>query len=218
MGSAANPRGFSGKTSLTSALAGAFGLSIYNLSLLDPSGSENKLSSLFAALPTRCVLLLEDVDAAGLSRNHDPATSRSNISLSGLLNAIDGVSSPEGRILIMTTNNPEVLDSALIRPGRVDMRINFALPTRVEIEQLFLSMYSSPSSRQDDSSAGAPGSHEDEKAGGEQPLEDMARQYAAALPEGQFSIAAIQGFLLKHKRKPLLAVRDAEGCKSVDEV
>lgn len=43
------------------------------------------------------------------------------LTLSGLLNAIDGVASAEDRILFMTTNYIEQLDEALIRPGRVDL-------------------------------------------------------------------------------------------------
>lgn len=44
------------------------------------------------------------------------------LTLSGLLNALDGVSSSEERIIFMTTNYIERLDPALIRPGRVDMK------------------------------------------------------------------------------------------------
>ena len=44
------------------------------------------------------------------------------LTLSGLLNAIDGVTSSEGRIVFMTTNYVDKLDPALIRPGRVDYR------------------------------------------------------------------------------------------------
>jgi chaperone BCS1 len=112
-----------GKTSLTAALAGVFGLDIYVLSLLDPYCNEDALVRLFSAVPSRCIVLLEDVDAAGLKRADDPRMNKkfkegeavekdtglppkpvTAISLSGLLNAIDGVSSSEGRILIMTTN------------------------------------------------------------------------------------------------------------------
>ena len=46
----------------------------------------------------------------------------SRLSLSGLLNALDGVASTEARILFMTTNYLEQLDPALIRPGRVDYK------------------------------------------------------------------------------------------------
>lgn len=114
---------------------------------------------LFATLPARCIVLLEDIDSAGLVRetdnedenHHHPGVqkegeqaqggedwklsnltkalkkanqssdeAKKGISLSGLLNIIDGVASHEGRVLIMTTNHPEKLDEALIRPGRVD--------------------------------------------------------------------------------------------------
>lgn len=169
-----------GKTSLSFALAGVFGLDIYVISLLDPSLTEEDLLALFTALPRRCVVLLEDIDTAGLQRAQDPASSGSSsssedaeepdtsngktskkprqkskkdwkvsdlarelkrqggsdaaekkgISLSGLLNAIDGVASHEGRVLIMTTNKPEALDDALIRPGRVDLQVAFTNATQ----------------------------------------------------------------------------------------
>lgn len=45
-----------------------------------------------------------------------------SITLSGLLNAIDGIASAEGRLLFITSNHPDVLDSALMRPGRIDVR------------------------------------------------------------------------------------------------
>ena len=61
--------------------------------------------------------------------------------MSGLLNAIDGVASQEGRILIMTTNYPEKLDDALVRPGRVDMKVEFTLASKQQIRELFLRMY-----------------------------------------------------------------------------
>ena len=64
------------------------------------------------------------------------------ISLSGLLNAIDGVASHEGRVLVMTTNFPEKLDEALIRPGRIDMKVGFTKATQAQICELFNRMYS----------------------------------------------------------------------------
>merc|ERR1712154_632813 len=45
------------------------------------------------------------------------------LNLSGLLNVLDGVVDTPGRILIMTTNHPERLDAALIRPGRIDKKL-----------------------------------------------------------------------------------------------
>jgi chaperone BCS1 len=125
--------------------------------------NEQNLSTLFAELPRRCVVLLEDIDSADLtharqiqspsksdqdeelnklkqSKPLPPMVSR--ISLSALLNVIDGVASQEGRILIMTTNHAERLDDALIRPGRVDMRIKFELASSPMIKSLFCNIFS----------------------------------------------------------------------------
>jgi chaperone BCS1 len=63
------------------------------------------------------------------------------ISLSGLLNIIDGAASHEGRVLIMSTNYPEKLGSALIRPGRVDLQVEFTLATHDQIRDIFTRMY-----------------------------------------------------------------------------
>ncbi len=48
-----------------------------------------------------------------------------NNNLSYLLNILDGINETPGRIIIMTTNKPDILDAALKRPGRVDININF---------------------------------------------------------------------------------------------
>lgn len=194
-----------GKTSLASAIAGVFGLDIYVLSLLDPTMTESHFTSLFSEVPARCVVLLEDVDAAGLNRDDSRpgqnSTSRSqsqtpntSVSLSGLLNAIDGVSSHEGRILIMTTNAPQQLDRALIRPGRVDIHVRFELPSQEELQDLFLSLYS-------DMYQNAKFSLEEQKREMIR-MNEMALRFAECLPERQFSLAEIQGFLLQYKRRP----------------
>lgn len=57
-----------GKTSLSFALAGIFGLGIYCASLSDGDMSESRLPTLFDALPKRCLVLLEDIDSAGVRR------------------------------------------------------------------------------------------------------------------------------------------------------
>jgi chaperone BCS1 len=47
------------------------------------------------------------------------------VSKAALLNALDGITTPDGRIFIMTTNYPERLDAALMRPGRADVHETF---------------------------------------------------------------------------------------------
>lgn len=68
--------------------------------------------------------------------------SSSNLTLSGLLNAIDGVFNNYGRILIMTTNHPEILDKALIRPGRIDKKIIFDNCDRKQIGDIYQVFFS----------------------------------------------------------------------------
>jgi chaperone BCS1 len=58
-----------GKTSLSLALAGLFGLGVYVVSLNEAGLTETGLITLFARLPKRCVILLEDIDSVGLRRN-----------------------------------------------------------------------------------------------------------------------------------------------------
>jgi hypothetical protein len=66
---------------------------------------------------------------------------QTSLTLSGLLNAIDGIFNNDGRILIMTTNHPEVLDAALVRPGRIDRKIKFDYCTREQIKEMYMMMF-----------------------------------------------------------------------------
>lgn len=59
------------------------------------------------------------------------------------MNFKDGVASHEGRVLVMTTNHPEQLDEALIRPGRVDHQVAFSNATQGQVKELFQRMFSS---------------------------------------------------------------------------
>ena len=63
------------------------------------------------------------------------------VTFSGLLNALDGVAAAEERIIFMTTNHLERLDSALVRPGRVDVKALLDDVSDQQIRQLFLRFY-----------------------------------------------------------------------------
>jgi len=56
-------------------------------------------------------------------KDEDKKEKMFGVTLSGLLNELDGISNASGRLLVMTTNHVEKLDPALIRPGRIDFRI-----------------------------------------------------------------------------------------------
>ncbi|KAF0638663.1 hypothetical protein FPSE5266_12249 [Fusarium pseudograminearum] len=278
-----------GKTSFSFALAGVFGIDIYVISLQDPTISEEDLAVLFTRLPRRCIVLLEDIDTAGLRRPHDEEEgeeetaeetgdkdaqpkkkkikpkketdsdsdvssseeerkkrrrkrrsrrSRGNsenkstnnilavesISLSGLLNAIDGVASHEGRILIMTTNKPESLDEALIRPGRVDVQVGFKNATGEQAAELFYRMYEVSRNKpmpMSKTGAAAPKAQNGSIHGAvdikgpatdvDDELEETSKEFGNLIPEDLLSPAEIQGFLLKRKKSPKKALEDAKG-------
>ncbi|KAI0472162.1 P-loop containing nucleoside triphosphate hydrolase protein [Xylariaceae sp. FL0804] len=308
-----------GKTSLSFALAGVFGLDIHVISLLEPTLTEEDLGSLFNSLPRRCVVLLEDIDTAGLRRpidetmelspprrgargkrgtrdgggadgasagaaagadrgedtnnntdnpnnaNADANTNtdananahtnnrtghhhpndwkvsdlakalkkdtnedqKKGISLSGLLNAIDGVASHEGRVLIMTTNVPESLDDALIRPGRVDLQVAFTNATKQQAEELFLRIEDGGNKNRNNSSRSSSiaattttdrGTGTGGGGGGGEggldialaELPEVARLFGDKIPDGAFSPAEIQGYLLKRKKHPRRALDEAD--------
>merc|ERR1719324_2036056 len=58
---------------------------------------------------------------------------KDKLNLSGLLNVLDGVVDTPERILIMTTNHPEQLDPALIRPGRIDKKLLLGYMTPIHV-------------------------------------------------------------------------------------
>ncbi|KAJ5306947.1 hypothetical protein N7508_005962 [Penicillium antarcticum] len=256
-----------GKTSLCFAAAGLLGLKLYLLNLNSTALDEDGLASLFAALPRRCIVLLEDIDAAGITSTRGktiistpeptidetipsegdgdadatvvPETpAKGGVTLSGLLNVIDGVAASEGRILVMTTNHADKLDPALLRPGRVDMTINFGYTSEADIREMFISIYNTTKNdirrgkRPRTASNGSAKSSakstaeerrnfEDPQLGDEkdllqdalQPLQSrisrLADEFAAIVPSGELTAAEIQGYLLNHKEIPEAAIRSA---------
>jgi chaperone BCS1 len=300
----------SGKSSLIHAIAGELMLDIYTLSLSSSWISDSTLTTLMGRVPARCIVLLEDLDAAftrsvtrdkssngspdsGNSSNGDEATAPeqpstssgrhrrhkdhisdvNTLSLSGLLNALDGVAAAEGRILFATTNHLERLDPALSRPGRMDVWIEFKNASKWQAEALFRNFF--PSTDKDDEpiegelegielpstpAPQSPSSHSstlwsmspsfssstsslacstrnsqsppESIAGSEAfgaknqaylppPIEEhitacqhsakpldgiklaqLAKKFADSIPDDEFSVAALQGYLLRNKSQP----------------
>ncbi|KAL5406002.1 hypothetical protein PMIN03_008069 [Paraphaeosphaeria minitans] len=180
-----------GKSSISLALAGHIGGSLYTIAIGEVR-NEGHLMELFLSARHGSVVLLEDIDSAGIGREkvlkhstdssdasdsgnkkpnsgseltgHDafapmmqsarPAHAiapAGSISLSGLLNAIDALA--DGVVLIMTTNEPENIDKALVRPGRIDKQIHVGNASRAVAENIFKRFYSDISNEQDVSDA-----------------------------------------------------------------
>ncbi|KAK5083136.1 hypothetical protein LTR05_007019 [Lithohypha guttulata] len=219
-----------GKTSLCFALAGFFQLPLY-IASLSSIPDESGLSELFAVLPERSMILLEDVDAAGItdirapvgdaaseaarkSAEHRHKEKESRISLSALLNAIDGILSGEGRILLMTTNHVEQLDPALSRPGRIDMTVHFENITTKSAMEYFQTFYSTTATFNTTSESIK--KYQARKLSSfdypetEEEVAQLARIFAKKIPNGEFSPAELQGYLLLHKYRPDKAILGAE--------
>merc|ERR1712159_165695 len=164
-----------GKTSFCQALAGALKLDLCMLTLANKSLDDTKLARVIRDSPTGAMILLEDVDAVFVDRSvtKDGSNGGSGVTFSGLLNAIDGVASQEGRIFIMTTNHIEKLDPALIRPGRCDVNVKLCNASKAQVKALFLRFF--------------PGQ------------DGLGDTFAKRIPEFELSMAALQGHLLKSK-------------------
>ncbi|KAF8892728.1 P-loop containing nucleoside triphosphate hydrolase protein [Mucidula mucida] len=197
-----------GKSSTIYALAGELGFEIYSLSLASQSVDDNFLQRAASAVPKHSIFLIEDIDCAFPSREDEEKTvsmgqfvppgyqtpRRSLVTMSGLLNVIDGVGSEEGKLFFATTNYIDRLDAALLRPGRIDRKVEYRLATQDQAEALYRRFY--PESRLSEFDVG------DEKLG----LEDLVRQFGMAIPADEFSTAELQGYLLGHKKAPRAAV------------
>lgn len=107
-----------GKTSVARALATEFGLPTYYLPLGDIA-KDSDLMQLVSSIKPRSVLLLEDVDSFHAATDRTDEKDRASVAT--MLNALDGVWTPHGLITMMTTNNRDALDPALIRAGRIDV-------------------------------------------------------------------------------------------------
>jgi hypothetical protein len=133
-----------GKTSLSLAIAGALGFNLATLSLTDIK-SDGMLKKAVSTLRPRTVLVIEDIDANSVSHERDHNNSQDGaLSLSGLLNSLDGFETPEGLVTILTTNHIEKLDAALTRSGRMDRTFTLDCIAGPELVRLFEWFYEQP--------------------------------------------------------------------------
>ncbi|KAL5492998.1 hypothetical protein ACEPAI_4446 [Sanghuangporus weigelae] len=174
-----------------------------------------------------------------------PMQSTNQITLSGLLGAIDGIAAQEGRLLFATTNKYSALDPALVRPGRLDVHIRFDLAGSKEAAALFRCFFPPESddgkeAKEDedssddesmaltvvDSGPGSPthtsvsdlssfGDSEDRKRDDDEVDTDdnnrplsraeskrLSEAFASRIPEGEFSMASLQGLLMEYRTRP----------------
>ncbi len=126
-----------GKTYLTKAVAGEAGVPFYSISGSDfvemfVGVGASRVRDLFeqAKKNSPCIVFIDEIDAvgrkrgAGLGGGHDEREQ----TLNQLLVEMDGFGVNEGIIIVAATNRPDILDPALLRPGRFDRKIEVGLP------------------------------------------------------------------------------------------
>lgn len=137
-----------GKTLLAKATAGESGVPFFSV-----SGSEfvemfvgvgpSRVRDLFANARknTPCIIFIDEIDAIGKSRgkgNFGGGNDERESTLNQILTEMDGFNTSEQVVVLAGTNRPDVLDKALLRPGRFDRHIAIDAPTISGRKQIFL--------------------------------------------------------------------------------
>lgn len=135
-----------GKSSLINAIANELVMDIYQLNL--SSMRDERFSEAMRSVPNNSIVVFEDIDCAFTKRTEIKPEAEKNqpqdssdvlfgLTLSGFLNAMDGLMAPRGILVFMTTNHVQKLDPAMIRPGRCDVHVEFKEITAVQKLELY---------------------------------------------------------------------------------
>jgi cell division protease FtsH len=134
-----------GKTLLARAVAGEAGVPFFSLSAsefveLFVGVGASRVRDLFkqARENAPAIIFIDELDSIGRTRGQAVVggSSEQEQTLNQILTEMDGFSSKEGVIVLAATNQPEVLDKALLRPGRFDRRVVVNLPDKVGREAI----------------------------------------------------------------------------------
>ncbi|OJJ42044.1 hypothetical protein ASPZODRAFT_77839, partial [Penicilliopsis zonata CBS 506.65] len=186
-----------GKTSCCKAVATHFGLLMYVINL--PAVDDYGLQELFRTLPAypaRSMVILEDIDAAGIERrdhtaNEEDDGSQKGITLTTVLATLDGIGSHASHILIVTTNAKAKLDAALTRPGRIDRQFEFGNPDPATIAAYFSFFFDKCTS----------------KNSSDMTLDQLAVEFSGAVSYLALSPAKLQEYFMRCK-DPAIAIKN----------
>jgi len=134
-----------GKTSLIHTIASICDASICNVNINNELKEEDMVRALanVSSYDKSSIVVIEDIDCIFNERKKGD-THNNNLTMSGLLNCLDGFNNPEGLIVIITTNFPDKLDNALVRSGRIDLNIELTHLDKYQASNMFKSFFDKP--------------------------------------------------------------------------
>jgi len=136
------------------------------------------------------IIVIEDIDVCMATRvrkrkeGESKGDKTEGVTLSGLLNVLDGAMTPDNQIFIMTTNHPENLDPALLRNGRVDVHMKFSYMEAELVKEMFTIFF--PEHKR-----------------------DAAKVAKALTANGAVSPAKIQGMLFEYAKDPKAFIKES---------
>jgi len=141
-----------GKSTLMAALADKLRYNICMIELNTNEMSDSHLMTLLSKIPRRSIVVIEDIDVAlpstdrriKLQKEREKKgtyESPSKVTLSGALNALDGIFTADSQIVFMTTNYIDHLDSALVRPGRIDRKYYLGNCNKDQVKDMITEAY-----------------------------------------------------------------------------
>ncbi len=169
-----------GKSSTAYILASHFHMDIYFLNV-SKTLTDNDFLSLVTNVDSHSFLVIEDVDC--LFNKDRESKDDKRVSFNTVLNALDGFCSKHGNVVIMTTNHLERLDNALIRYGRIDLKIMFDYFDHKQLERMFLKFFPNETA--------------------------SAKLFAKSLKTNKYSGAQIQEYLMRHRHDVQTALTQA---------
>ena len=133
-----------GKTSTITSIASAIDSDIYIVPMFKELTDYTLVDALSGVRDRddddrKSIIVLEDIDTIFDTRKE--GDDNNMLTLNGLLNALDGHTCPEGSLIFMTANNPQVFDSALIRSCRVDYKLHLDYIDEYQIKNMYESFF-----------------------------------------------------------------------------
>ncbi|CAO0795821.1 unnamed protein product [Mucor circinelloides] len=186
-----------GKTSLVQSVASKVNM---NVAIISLSGSmdDEQFNVLLQEVPRNSILVMEDIDHCVIKDpNSENDTSSAKISMSGLLNALDGVVAQEGSMVFMTCNNVSRIQPALLRPGRIDMKMELGYADKTQINKMFWRFMGEDDIEfSDDDMEGEDGAEKKRAKIYSEELKTLAQKFTDMIPNLYVTPAELQNFFI----------------------